>query len=84
MCFVVLKPGFSPSDKLKEELRDAVGKELGKVDRPEDVKFVSMLPKTRTAKIVRRVIKAKFLGKDLGDISSIENQAAIDEIPKQG
>jgi len=84
MCFVVLKPGFSPSDTLKEELRDAVGKELGKVDRPEDVKFVSMLPKTRTAKIVRRVIKAKFLGKDLGDISSIENQAAIDEIPKQG
>jgi acetyl-CoA synthetase len=42
-----------------------------------------MLPKTRTAKIVRRVIKAKYLGKELGDISSIENMAAIEGIPKQ-
>jgi len=84
VCFVVLRPGFEPSDRLKEELKEAVGKELGKVDRPEDVVFVSMLPKTRTAKIVRRVIKARFLGKDLGDVSSIENQAAIEEIPKQG
>ena len=84
MCFVVLKPGLEPSDTLKEELKNAVGKELGKVDRPEDIKFVTMLPKTRTAKIVRRVIKAKFLGKDLGDISSIENQAAIEGIPRQG
>jgi acetyl-CoA synthetase len=84
VCFVVLKPGFSPSDALREELRNAVGKELGKVDRPEDVRFVALLPKTRTAKIVRRVIKAKFLGKDLGDISSIENQAAIEGIPRQG
>ena len=84
VCFVVLKPGFNPSDALREELRNAVGKELGKVDRPEDIKFVTMLPKTRTAKIVRRVIKAKFLGKELGDISSIENQAAIEGIPRQG
>jgi acetyl-CoA synthetase len=84
MCFAVLRPGHTPSDKLKEEIKDAVAKELGKVDRPEDVKFVTMLPKTRTAKIVRRVIKAKYLGKELGDISSIENQAAIDEIPRMG
>lgn len=83
VCFVVLRPGFAPSEALKEQLRDAVGKELGKVDRPEDIKFVAMLPKTRTAKIVRRVIKAKYLGKELGDISSIENMAAIEGIPKQ-
>ena len=84
VCFVVLRPGFSPSDALKDELKEAVGKELGKVDRPEEIRFVSMLPKTRTAKIVRRVIKAKYLGKELGDLSSIENLAAVEEIPKQG
>ncbi|MEM4728632.1 MAG: acetate--CoA ligase [Thermoplasmata archaeon] len=84
VCFAVLRPGFSPSETLKEELKDAVARELGKVDRPEDVVFVSALPKTRTAKIVRRVIKARFLGKELGDVSSIENPQAIEEIPRMG
>ncbi len=83
VCFAVLRPGFSPSDALMEELKDAVARELGKVDRPEEVVFVSGLPKTRTAKIVRRVIKARFLGRELGDISSIENPQAIEEIPRR-
>jgi acetyl-CoA synthetase len=82
VCFVVLHPGHEPTEKLKEDLKDQVCKILGKVDRPEDIIFVKSLPKTRSAKIVRRIIKAKFLGQgSLGDTSSIENPDAIDEIP---
>ena len=55
---------------------------LGKVLRPDELYFVKGLPKTRSAKIVRRVIRAKFLGEELGDLSSVENPEAIDEIGK--
>ena len=55
-------------------------KHLGKTLKPEALKFVKMLPKTRSAKIVRGVIKRRYLNKDLGDISSVENQDAIEEI----
>lgn len=81
VCFVVLKPGASGNEELREALKDQVARVLGKVDRPEDIRFVPDLPKTRSAKIVRRVIKAKFLGeKNLGDLSSIENPDAIEGI----
>jgi len=55
---------------------------MGKTLKPRDIKFVQDLPKTRSAKIVRRVIKAKFLGEDLSDISAVENPQAIEEIEK--
>jgi acetyl-CoA synthetase len=83
MAFVVLKPGYEPSEELRQELRSQVALELGKVDRPEDVRFVGDLPKTRSAKIVRRVIKKRYLGEtELGDLSSIENPDAIEEIAR--
>ena len=53
---------------------------MGKTLKPRDVKFVRDLPKTRSAKIVRRIIKSTFLGKEVSDVSSIENQKAIEEI----
>ena len=82
VCFVVLKPGHKPSDSLKNELKDQVVKEIGKTLRPEEVWFVADLPKTRTAKIVRRVVRAVYLDKELGDTSSIENPDAIAGIKK--
>jgi acetyl-CoA synthetase len=83
VCFVVLKPGNDENEDLREVLKIQVATILGKVDKPEDVRFVDDLPKTRSAKIVRRIIKAKYLGKkDLGDLSSIENPQAIDGIGK--
>ncbi len=83
VCFVVLKGGFDPDEGLREELKRQVVKTLGKTFRPGDMRFVSALPKTRSAKIVRRVIRAKYMGEeDLGDLSSIENPSAIDEIGK--
>jgi len=84
VCFVVLAPGYEPSEGLRDELKAKVVDAMGKSLRPKDVLFVSALPKTRSAKIVRRAIKAKYLGKELGDTSSIENPEALEEIPKGG
>ncbi|MCJ2669356.1 MAG: acetate--CoA ligase [Candidatus Thermoplasmatota archaeon] len=82
VTFVVLQPAYEPGDELREELRNHVAGILGKVLRPDELYFVKDLPKTRSAKIVRRIIRAKFLEEDLGDLSSIENPDAIDEISK--
>jgi acetyl-CoA synthetase len=83
VCFVVLAPGHSPSEELRDELKGQVVKFHGKTLRPEDLKFVDAFPKTRSAKIVRKVIRKKYLKEaDLGDLSSIENPDAIEEIGK--
>ncbi len=81
ICFVVPRPEHTPSEELREELAQAVVDRLGKIDRPERVLFVTDLPKTRSAKIVRRLVRAKHLGEtDLGDLSSVQNPEAIDQI----
>ncbi|MFM2032662.1 MAG: hypothetical protein RLZZ297_1427 [Chloroflexota bacterium] len=71
-CFVILRAGIDGSDKLAEELRTHVAKELGPITKPEAVTFMAALPKTRSGKIMRRVLKAQALGQDLGDISTLE------------
>ena len=71
-CFVILKAGREKSDKLAEELRAHVGHEIGPIARPESVTFVDSLPKTRSGKIMRRVLKARALGMPEGDISTLE------------
>jgi len=80
--FVVLAPAHEPSEELREELKAQVVKFHGKTLRPEDLKFVNAFPKTRSAKIVRKVIRKSYLKEDPGDLSSIENPEAIDEIGK--
>lgn len=81
VCFVVLRPGETPSEPLRRELVQAVVARLGKIDRPERVFFVDDLPKTRSAKIVRRLVRATYLEEtSLGDLSSVQNPDAIDAI----
>ncbi|HEX5035914.1 MAG TPA: AMP-binding protein [bacterium] len=80
VCFVVLKPSHRPGEPLRQELKDQVVKGMGKTLAPKDVRFVKMLPKTRSAKIVRGAIKKKYLGQPLGDVSSVENMDALEEI----
>jgi acetyl-CoA synthetase len=77
VCFVVLKPGGTPSEPLRDELADHVARQMGKALRPSRVLFTRDLPKTRSAKIMRRVIRATYLGREPGDLSSLENPAAI-------
>ncbi|MGH7254460.1 MAG: AMP-binding protein, partial [Nitrospirales bacterium] len=71
VCFVVLRPGWSPGEALSGELASRVAEHLGKPLRPAAVHAVPELPKTRNAKILRRVIRAAFLGLDPGDLSSL-------------
>lgn len=82
VCFVILQSDYSPSEELREELKGQVIKFHGKTLRPEDILFLNAIPKTRSAKIVRGTIKKKYLGEAVGDISSIENPEAIEEISK--
>ena len=66
------------------ELRLKIAAELGKPLRPREIKFVADLPKTRNAKIMRRIIRAAYLDLDLGDTSAIGNPEAIDAIRHAG
>ncbi len=80
--FVVLKKGINPSEDLRKQLAEHVSKELGKIAKPDEILFVSDVPKTRSGKIMRRVIRAKALGQEVGDISTLANPEAVDEIGK--
>jgi acetyl-CoA synthetase len=77
VCFVVLRPGHATAEALRAELVDRVTLTMGKALKPEKVLFTRELPKTRSAKIMRRVIKATHLGQPAGDVSSLENPGAI-------
>jgi acetyl-CoA synthetase len=78
-AFVVLKQGVEPSEQLRQELLQTVRRELGPLAVVGDLNLVEMLPKTRSGKIMRRVLKAVVLGKDFGDISTIEDEASVEE-----
>ncbi|MBP1929063.1 acetyl-CoA synthetase [Methanolinea mesophila] len=71
-AFVILRVGFSPSDKLKADLTYHVRMTLGPIAMPSEIEFMDKLPKTRSGKIMRRVLKAKEMGIDPGDISTLE------------
>ena len=80
VVFCILRRGSEPSEKLAREIQDRIGRELGKPLRPQRVHFVSDLPRTRNAKIMRRVVRAAYLGLDPGDLSALENPAAVEEL----
>jgi acetyl-CoA synthetase len=81
VAFVVLKPGLGSSAPSGGALRDRVGEEIGHIARPEEVVFVRSLPKTRSGKIMRRVVRAVAEGReDLGDVSTLEDGASVEEI----
>jgi len=78
---VILKAGVAESEDLKKELSKHVRTVLGPVAYPDTVYFVKDVPKTRSGKIMRRVIKAKALGKETGDLSALANPESVDNIP---
>jgi acetyl-CoA synthetase len=78
-AFVVLKLGREPSPALKDELIATVRRELGPVAVIGELNFVSMVPKTRSGKIMRRVLRAVIQGRDPGDVSTIEDEGSIEE-----
>ena len=82
VCFCVLKPASAASEKLREELRARVAEQLGKPLKPEVLKFLDDLPKTRNAKIMRRIIRAAYLNQEPGDLSALENPHSVDAVRK--
>jgi acetyl-CoA synthetase len=80
VCFCVLKPENETSENLREELRATVADQLGKPLKPEELKFLDDLPKTRNAKIMRRIIRAAYLNQDPGDLSALENPQSVEAV----
>ncbi|MGH3440801.1 MAG: AMP-binding protein [Nitriliruptorales bacterium] len=78
--FVMLVPGAEPSEELREELSARVAGELGRSFAPKSVRFAADLPRTRSAKIIRRAIRAVLLGDDPGDLTTMQNPASLDAI----
>ncbi len=79
-CFCVLRTGIEPGEELRTRLRARCAEELGKAFAPAEVRFTTALPKTRSAKILRRAVRATVVGEDPGDLSTLEDPAAIDAV----
>ena len=79
-AFVVLRIGVDRSEELLQELRGHVAEEIGKIARPDMIYFVNDLPKTRSGKIMRRVVRSALVSKEVGDISTLSNPEAVHEI----
>ncbi|MBK7780767.1 MAG: AMP-binding protein [Ardenticatenia bacterium] len=80
VVFCVLKAGVEPSEALRAELKQAIVAAMGKPLAPKVLRFVSDLPKTRNAKVMRRMVRSAYLGLPAGDTSSLVNPEAVEEI----
>ena len=78
-AFIVLKQGYEPSEDLRKEILQTLRRELGPVAVVGELQFVDLLPKTRSGKIMRRVLKAVVLDRDPGDITTIEEETSVEE-----
>ena len=72
-AFITLKPGYTPSDDLELDIMNFIRKKLSPLAMPQEVEYMATLPKTKSGKIMRRMLKAKEWGQDIGDISTLEN-----------
>jgi acetyl-CoA synthetase len=78
--YVALKPGFSPSKEIQQKVSDAIDREIGPIARPKNVWIVADMPKTRSGKIMRRVIAAVSNFADVGDTTTLANPEIVEEI----
>jgi acetyl-CoA synthetase len=82
-AFVTLKEGIAASDKLKEELRSHVARKIGSIAKPDDIFFTAELPKTRSAKIMRRLLRDIAEGRVLGDTTTLADPSVIAKLKEQ-
>ena len=80
IAFLVLRDGYTNSEILKNEIINHIRSVIGSIASPEQLYFVSRLPKTRSGKIMRRLLKAIAKGDEIGDVSTLENEAAVSEV----
>ncbi|HLI45672.1 MAG TPA: acetate--CoA ligase [Geobacterales bacterium] len=82
VAFVILRQGYTGDDKLATELNNLVRAKVGPIATLKTVIFVSKLPKTRSAKIMRRVVQAVATNRPIGDVTTLEDEASVDEVKK--
>jgi acetyl-CoA synthetase len=83
-AFVTLKTGMKPSDQLKKELVDAVAKQIGSLAKPDQIRFTETLPKTRSGKIMRRLLKEVASGNEVkGDTSTLEDFSVLAQLKEK-
>jgi acetyl-CoA synthetase len=83
-CFVTLVSGQAPSEDLKKELREHVTKEIGALARPDDIRFTDTLPKTRSGKIMRRLLRDIAAGKQTtGDVTTLEDFSVLAKLREE-
>jgi acetyl-CoA synthetase len=82
IAFVTLKQGYQPSDELRKELRQHIRNTVGPIAEPAQIYFVTKLPKTRSGKIMRRLLRAVATGAPLGDVTTLEDETAVEEAKK--
>ncbi len=73
-AFITLKPGYEPSDELELKIMNFIRKKLSPLAMPQDIEYMDSLPKTRSGKIMRRILHAKEWGEEIGDVSTLENE----------
>jgi acetyl-CoA synthetase len=83
IAYVTVRGGIETSDALGEELREHVAKKIGRFGRPHTIIFTDDLPKTRSGKIMRRLLKDVAEGRDLGDTTTLADPNVVDEIKKR-
>jgi acetyl-CoA synthetase len=81
--FAILKQGYKPTDELKAEVRQHIREVIGPVASPDEIHFVKSLPKTRSGKIMRRVLKAILMDRPIGDVSTLEDEASIEDVKRE-
>jgi len=79
VVFAILRQGYNPSNELKKDLTEHLRKTVGPIATPDEIFFVSKLPKTRSGKIMRRVLKALASGLPIGDVTTLEDEASVEE-----
>lgn len=82
VLFLTLKQGMAPSTELRKEIVRHLRETIGPVATPEEIYFTRLLPKTRSGKIMRRLLKAIALGQELGDVTTLEDEASVEEVRK--
>ncbi|MFA5568521.1 MAG: acetate--CoA ligase [Trueperaceae bacterium] len=85
VAFVTLEQGFEPSEELRQELRKHVASEIGSIARPDEVRFAPSLPKTRSGKIMRRLLRSVASGEEvIGDTSTLEDRGVVEQLQQGG
>jgi acetyl-CoA synthetase len=83
-CFVTLKGGFDASEELKKELKEHVAKEIGALARPDEIRFTNSLPKTRSGKIMRRLLRDIAGGRETtGDTTTLEDLTVLAKLREE-